>query len=614
VAKATRGDEAGAYTLDGTGSADPNGDELEYRWRQVEGPVVRALRPDRELGLARVTLTPPGPGHYRFRLIVSDGRLDGEPAHVDIDVPGPRAEVPGDPGHVSGAPARVPGPRDETLIADAGEDVVAEAGSEVALDGTTRGAPRGTVAVYAWRQVSGPRVKAFRLPSFESSAGPRFTPEAPGQYEFELRASTDGLAWSAPDRVMVTALAANRPPWIRAPGEIAARAGEIVRIAAAAGDVDGDAVSLAWRQLSGERVELAPVGGGIELTAPEGGTIVLEAIARDSRGSESRTRVAVRARGAGEAPIAVAHAPPSARPGERVVLDGSESYDSELRELRWRWDAPGKMLIGIRGADRPRASFRPPSPGSYRFALVVSAGGRESSPAYVTVEVEEPGSEGGRLVGAPVAERLIVAPVAERLTVGRPVVLDASRTRTGCSSGLELFTGGLRPRILWRQLAGPPVEFDRERARTVVRPEATGRYAFEATSPDIGEKRGVGRVVVRFEAAHSNLPPTTSARARVTSAGRVVLDASGSRDPEGAALLYRWVEVGRGALPLEARATRKMRVVLDGVRPGTYRVRLSVTDGERVARSEIVEFEVPAPVSAARAEPDVPAAPVGGQA
>jgi hypothetical protein len=77
-----------------------------------------------------------------------------------------------------------------------------------------------------------------------------------------------------------------------------------------------------------------------------------------------------------------------------------------------------------------------------------------------------------------------------------------------------------------------------------------------------------------------------------------VLDARGSRDPEGAPLRYRWSEVpggdsrARPRLPRAGETTASRALTLDAVPPGRYKVRLAVTDGERVSRSGPIGFEV----------------------
>ncbi len=313
--------------------------------------------------------------------------------------------------------------------------------------------------------------------------------------------------------------------------------------------------------------------------APPEGDFALEATVRDARGGEARAVVKVRVPGEGRAPVAVARARGDIRPGGRVLLDGGDSYDLEGKPLEFHWDVAGMTLVRLGARARPVASFRAPAAGTYEFQLVVSAGGRDSSPARVAVEVPEPAAaeEGG----------IVLAPVPARVTAGRPVILDASRT----------LHGSARPRIAWTQTAGPPVirppaqlsvSAPVTSPRLVLWPKEPGRYRFrvEADVPGFAPRE------VGFEVVTSNARPVASARATPGRGGRVVLDGSRSRDPEGAPLLYRWTEVGPGALGLDPALGRDPRLVLKDAPPGRHAVRLVVTDGERVARSGVVEFLV----------------------
>ena len=86
--------------LDGSGSFDPEGEELAYRWRQVAGPVVEL----RDANTPWPRFTPTGPGRYGFELVVAappeGGRgraLESPPVRLSVDVlppnRAPRVEV-----------------------------------------------------------------------------------------------------------------------------------------------------------------------------------------------------------------------------------------------------------------------------------------------------------------------------------------------------------------------------------------------------------------------------------------------------------------------------------------------------------------------------------------
>jgi hypothetical protein len=86
VAKAGEDQEVCAWVdgyalvvLDGSGSSDPDGDELSYWWTwEIDGTVYEAEGMEVEVELAA--------GEYDIGLVVSDGILDSEPSYVKITV------------------------------------------------------------------------------------------------------------------------------------------------------------------------------------------------------------------------------------------------------------------------------------------------------------------------------------------------------------------------------------------------------------------------------------------------------------------------------------------------------------------------------------------------
>jgi hypothetical protein len=77
----------------------------------------------------------------------------------------------------------------------------------------------------------------------------------------------------------------------------------------------------------------------------------------------------------------------TAEVGDRVTLDGSRSRASAGGS--YRWITAGGPPIRLMLEDRHTLTWIPESPGVYRFALVVAAGGEISSPDYVEITVVE---------------------------------------------------------------------------------------------------------------------------------------------------------------------------------------------------------------------------------
>ena len=159
--------------LDGSASADPDGDALSFQWTAVED-IVLSNATD-----ARPRFTAAAVGTYRFTLVVNDGQLGSEADEVVITV---------------FQPNRVP-------IADAGVDQSGETEDTFSLDGSGSRDSDGDALSYAWTEDTGN--PASGLLSDAMAESPTLTPSIPGTYRFALVVN-DGQVDSAPDEVVIT--------------------------------------------------------------------------------------------------------------------------------------------------------------------------------------------------------------------------------------------------------------------------------------------------------------------------------------------------------------------------------------------------------------------------
>ncbi|MBI4865854.1 MAG: hypothetical protein HY816_02770 [Candidatus Wallbacteria bacterium] len=122
-----------AVTLDGTGSADPDGDPVRYRWRQVSGPVVDLSGADQALA----SFTPRISRVHGFLLEVTDGIFRSE-AIVEVVVDSSANSVP-----------------QVGIRGLAGARGVAIGGA-VTIDGSGSVDREGTPLLFTWVQTAGP--------------------------------------------------------------------------------------------------------------------------------------------------------------------------------------------------------------------------------------------------------------------------------------------------------------------------------------------------------------------------------------------------------------------------------------------------------------------------
>ena len=146
-----------AVTMDGSGSVDPNGDVLQYRWSQTQGPPVMIVASN-----LQAIFIPNGLGEYRFNLIVNNGVYDSPPDEIRVLV------------------------TNSTPIASAGFSQNMSAIPQiVALDGSHSMDPKGAALTYHWRQTQGPSAQLLGA----AQARAAFIPAGAGAYEFELTVS-----------------------------------------------------------------------------------------------------------------------------------------------------------------------------------------------------------------------------------------------------------------------------------------------------------------------------------------------------------------------------------------------------------------------------------------
>ncbi len=177
--------------LDGSGSSDPEGEELSYAWELSSVPTGSSVHGLFGADTAVASLVPDIAGYYSVGLVVSDGELSSETAYCTVTAVDPNYPP----------------------IADAGEggEVICEDRS-LQLDGYGSFDPEGEELSYRWDLLDKPEGSEAGVECLDSgeacygalsdifSPNPVFTWDVEGSYSFQLEVS-DGEQWSAPDVV-----------------------------------------------------------------------------------------------------------------------------------------------------------------------------------------------------------------------------------------------------------------------------------------------------------------------------------------------------------------------------------------------------------------------------
>jgi hypothetical protein len=358
--------------LNGSASADPDGDALLYSWRFVSRPAgSSAALQDAET--VNPTFTADVEGDFVIELLVGDGELDSDPDTVTVNATNANVKP----------------------VADAGADQSVIEGDTVPLDGSASSDPDGDTLTYEWRFVSTPGGSAATL-SDATAVAPDFTADLEGTYVLALVVN-DGELNSEEDRVTVTASEANAAPTANAGSDINAMTGTVVTLdGSASTDANGDSLSFAWAFVSrpdGSAASLANATTDSPSFTPDlNGTYVLE-LAVDDGELEDTDRVQVTSETANSAPVADAGADATVYTGNRVELDSSGSSDADGDTLTYAWSMsslPDGSGVSLRDAATARPSFTPDVAGDYVAKLTVNDGEANSEEDTVRITASEP--------------------------------------------------------------------------------------------------------------------------------------------------------------------------------------------------------------------------------
>jgi len=548
-------------TLDGSGSFDPDGDNVTYIWTLMSMPTGSTAVLSGGTS-AQPTFTADLSGDYVISLVVSDGQVSGAGETVTV---------------TANAPNTVP-------VADAGAVQNVLVGSLVTLDGSASFDPNGDQITYEWSFISVPAGSVATL-SDATSVIPNFMTDLPGAYVASLVVN-DGTTSSSAATVTVTATTANAAPVADAGDAQNVMSGALVTLdGSASSDSDGDPITYRWVLTS------VPVGSTAILsdssavqptfTADLAGDFSASLIVNDGMADSAADSVVITVTVANAVPVSDAGAAQNVLTGTLVTLDGSSSFDPNGDSLVFAWSftsVPAASTTSLTGANLPMPQFTADVDGVYVVSLVVSDGQDSSAPDSVIIIATSTNT-------APVAD----AGPNQNVVTGGGVVIDGTGSFDADGDPLT---------YSWNVVSGPPGS---------VLPGQTAIGPVISFTTDVDGTYVISLVVNDGQASSAastvTITATTGNAAPIASAGpdqvaiestAVTLNGTGSSDANGDPLTYTWSLIsqpaGSGSVPL----TNPTSPTPSFVPPlaGSYVVSLVVNDGTINSAADTVVITV----------------------
>ena len=425
-------------------------------------------------------------------------------------------------------------------LADAGPDVLASVGEDVSFDGSGSSDDDGNLVRYAWEFGDATGREGVRVSHQYAVAG---------SYLVRLTVRDDRGA-EALDLALVRVEegeAHNIAPTADAGDDQRVEVGEAVTLSGdGSEDADGRVVSYHWRFGDGETAD----GIVARHAYDDPGRYVATLVVTDDDGAESSDTATI---DVNAPPIADAGPHRTVGAGDDVVFDGGGSRDPDGDVVAWEWDFDD----GEQGQGET-VTHAFDEPGSYLVRLVVTDDDGSIDEDVVVVAVTD--DEGRPPNQGPVADAggdLLVQLGERALFVGAASFDPDGRI---ASYGWDFGDGGGGEGPVVHHVYGQP-----------------GPYVATLAVTDDRGARATDQAAVTV-----NAPPVANAGDDVTGTSGVAveLDGSASRDPDGSVTVWRW-EFGDGTEARGAQVSHAWAV------PGTYLVRLTVTDNRGAEASDL---------------------------
>ena len=550
--------------LNGSGSHDPDGTVVYYKWHQLSGPSAGTVL---DSTYAQTRISGLVAGTYVYRLTVTDNGWDTSGATMTVVVQSASGNVP--PAVNAGSNATIQLPA-----------------SSVTLTGTATGNNGATISLTGWTEVSGPVTATIANASALSTGVSGLT--TAGTYVFQLKA-TDNNNLSSTATVTITVQAAV-PPTVSAgsPQTIQLPASSVTLTGSATGNNGATIASTVWTEVSGpapaviaNTSSLSTGVSGITVA----GTYVFQLLVTDSYGTTKSATVVVTV----QAAVPPTQTPPTVSAGadqtiqlpvSSVTLSGTATGNGGATISSTAWtqvSGPATATIASAGSLSTGVSGLTLA-GSYVFQLKATDNNGLSTTDAITITVN--------------AALPHVPPVANA-GPDQTVTLPVTTTTLDGSGSYD--SDGTITGYSWVQLSGNSGVMIQgaSQAQPGIQGLTAGVYVFQLTVTDNFGATSVASVTITVDGAAAQAPVANAGPDTTIAlpANSVVLSGSGSRDPGGESLTYQWTQVsgpGTAAIASPGNVSTSM----NGLLTGTYVFQLQVTNTSGLTGTATVQVQV----------------------
>jgi hypothetical protein len=306
-------------------------------------------------------------------------------------------------------------------------------------------------------------------------------------------------------------------------------------------------------------------------------------VVNDGQVDSNPVSVTITAANANLAPVANAGTAQNVLVGATTTLNGANSSDANGDAITYAWSMtskPSGSTAALANASTVNPTFAADIAGSYVMSLVVSDGSLTSAASTVTITASTANI-------APVAN----AGAAQSVVTGSQVTLNGSASNDANGDALT---------YTWAFVSRPTGSTAALSSTTSVNPTFTagtaGSYVLSLVVRD-GALNSVASTVT-ITASNANLAPVANAGGglNATVGNTVILNGTGSYDPNGDPLIYAWAFVSRpsgSSAVLSGSTTARPSFIAD--RAGSFVIALAVGDGSLASQISTVTITASPP-------------------